>query len=136
MVTSIQDLEVGQCKELRVSVPADAIAQFVTLSGDGAPLHTDAEFAKKAGYDGPVVHGAYLAALISRFVGMEFPGSRSVLERMDLSFRGPCYAPTELTITGTVKQVSEAVSSVALTITVQNPEGIVLVSGKTWHRIS
>jgi acyl dehydratase len=105
------------------------------LSGDRAPLHTDTEFAKAAGFEGVVVHGAYLVALISRLVGMEFPGAKAVLERMDMAFRKPCYAPCEVKLAATVRQISEAVATIILDIVITNDEGAVLASGKTWHRI-
>ncbi|WP_081494919.1 MaoC/PaaZ C-terminal domain-containing protein [Bradyrhizobium liaoningense] len=77
---------VGQTHHLGIPITRDDLARYVALSGDTAPLHVDAEFAKAAGFDGVVVHGAYLMALVSRLVGTEFPGPRSVLERAELPF--------------------------------------------------
>jgi 3-hydroxybutyryl-CoA dehydratase len=131
----ISDYQRDQCKTLVVSVPADAIERFVALSGDAAPLHTDAAFARKAGFKAPVVHGAYLTALVSRFVGMEFPGADAILQRMDIGFHSPCYAPADLTIKGTVAQVSEAVATIVLQINIQDADGGLIASGRTWHRI-
>jgi acyl dehydratase len=131
----ISDYQRDQSKTLAVSVPADAIERFVDLSGDAAPLHTDAAFARNAGFKAPLVHGAYLMALVSRFVGMEFPGADAVLQRMDIAFRNPCYAPANLTITGTVTQVSEAVATMVLQISISLADGSPIASGKTWHRI-
>lgn len=81
------------------------------------------------------MHGAYLTALTSRFVGMEFPGANAVLERMDIAFHNPCYAPADLTIKGTVAQVSEAVATIMLKISISRADGSLIASGKTWHRI-
>lgn len=131
----ISDFAPDQTKSLTVSIPNDAIERFVEFSGDSAPLHTDPAFARNAGFDGPLVHGAYLTALVSRFVGMEFPGSDAILERMDIGFRAPCYAPTELIITGRVRQISEAVSTIVLDINISRTDGEIVASGKTWHRI-
>jgi 3-hydroxybutyryl-CoA dehydratase len=126
---------IGQTHNIETAImPAD-VARFAELSGDRAPLHTDASFAKDAGFEGPVVHGAYLVALVSRLVGMEFPGTGAVLERIDLAFRKPCYAPQDVVLTATVKQISEAVATVMLEITISDRVGSVLASGRTWHRI-
>jgi 3-hydroxybutyryl-CoA dehydratase len=111
------------------------VEQFAQLSGDQAPLHTDAQFATQAGFEAPVVHGAFLIALLSRLVGMEFPGPGALLERVDLAFRKPCYAPCELVLAAKVRQVSEAVASVILDVEISDARGQVLASGKTWHRI-
>lgn len=126
---------VGQTHHLGIPITRDDLARYVALSGDTAPLHVDAEFAKAAGFEGVVVHGAYLMALVSRLVGTEFPGARSVLERADIAFRKPCYAPCDVTLAATVRQISEAVATIVLDIAITDDSGTVLASGKTWHRI-
>ncbi|QOZ07230.1 MaoC/PaaZ C-terminal domain-containing protein [Bradyrhizobium sp. CCBAU 51765] len=126
---------VGQTHHLGIPITRDDLARYVALSGDTAPLHVDAEFAKAAGFDGVVVHGAYLMALVSRLVGTEFPGPRSVLERADIAFRKPCYAPCDVKLAATVRQISEAVATIVLDIAITDDSGTVLASGKTWHRI-
>lgn len=118
-----------------IPITRDDLARYVALSGDSAPLHVDAEFAKAAGFEGVVVHGAYLMALVSRLVGTEFPGTRSILERADIAFRKPCYAPCDVTLAATVRQISEAVATIILDIAITDDKGTLLASGKTWHRI-
>lgn len=126
---------IGQTHRLAIAITLVDLARYVELSGDGAPLHVDAEFAKAAGFEGVVVHGAYLMALVSRLVGTEFPGAWSILERADMAFRKPCYAPCEVTVAATVRQISEAVATIVLDIVITDENGTVLASGKTWHRI-
>jgi len=65
----ISSFQVGQSHKISVPINVGDAEHFVSLSGDAAPLHTDADFARKA-YDGPVVHGAFLNALVSRLVGI------------------------------------------------------------------
>jgi len=129
------DLVEGQEGRIRVTISRSDVDSFMVLSGDAAPLHTDQDFARRAGYSGPVVHGALLIAYVSRLVGMEFPGKFSILERVDVAFRQPCYAPCDLQVIGKVKQISEAVSSIVLEICLQDIQGRVVASGRTWHRI-
>jgi 3-hydroxybutyryl-CoA dehydratase len=131
----ISSFHVGQTRSIEVSIEPDHVVRFVELSGDAAPLHTDAAFAKAAGFEGTVVHGAFLVALVSRLVGMEFPGPRAVLERVDLAFRRPCYAPCRVTLAATVRQISEAVATIMLDVVISGPDEATLVSGRTWHRI-
>jgi acyl dehydratase len=125
---------VGDEAALEVEVTAETAAAFTALSGDDAPLHVDAGFARRHGFEGPVVHGALLLAHVSRLVGTRLPGPRSVLQKMELSFREPCYAPCRLRITARVRQVSEAMRTVLLDISVERGETL-LASGKTAHLI-
>ena len=130
----ISSFQVGQTCGISASINLRDVELFANLSGDAAPLHTNADFARDAGYEGPVVHGAFLIALVSRLVGMHFPGPNAVLERIDLSFRKPCYAPCEVDLNASVRQISEAVATIVLDITISNANGV-LASGKSWHRI-
>lgn len=125
----------GQTRSMTASIGPNDLAQYVLASGDGAPMHTDGEFARAAGFAGVVVHGGYLVALVSRLVGMEFPGPKAVLERVDIAFRKPCYVPCEIQLAATVRQVSEAVATIVLDIVISDRSGSVLASGKTWHKL-
>lgn len=131
----IPHFEVGAVHRTNAHVSANDVERFIDVSGDRARLHTDGAFAVRAGFKGPVVHGAYLVALVSRLVGMEFPGDCGLLERIDLAFRKPCYTPCDLVLSAKVRQVSEAVASLILDIEIADGDGQVLASGKTWHRI-
>ena len=131
----MSSFRVGQSHSIGAAIEPDDVVRFAELSGDSAPLHTDAAFAQAAGFEGPLVHGAFLVALVSRLVGMEFPGPKAVLERVDVAFRRACYAPCQVTLTATVKQISEAVATIMLEVVISGADGSVVASGKTWHRI-
>jgi 3-hydroxybutyryl-CoA dehydratase len=126
---------VGQEHRITARITADDVARFATLSGDHSPLHSDAAFARQRGFEGPLVHGALLASLVSQLIGVGLPGPDAVLERCDLAFRAPCYAPCDLELTGRVRQISEAVASVILDVTIVDSNGVLLMTGRTWHRI-
>ncbi len=128
-------LAVGQSHCMKAEITANDVERFIELSGDRAAIHTDAEFARRSGFDGPLIHGAHLVVLLSRMIGMEFPGEAAVLQRLDLAFRQPCYAPCKLLLTATVKQVSEAVASAIIDVEIADDTGRILATGKTWHRI-
>lgn len=129
------DFEVGQREEFKFSISETDVERFVQLSGDAAPLHTDSQFAVSSGFQGVVIHGALILARLSQFVGMTFPGPKGVLERMDIAFRAPCYAPCNLKVVGSVRQISEAVSSLVLDIAIHAEDETLVASGKTWHKI-
>ncbi len=126
---------IGQTAQISVRVSAEDVGSFAMVSGDDSPIHVNAEFALGHGFKGPLVHGAYLVALVSRLVGTVLPGSAAVLERIDLAFREPCYAPCTMTVRATVRQVSEAVGSIVLAIAVLSENGQLISSGKTWHKL-
>jgi acyl dehydratase len=48
----------GQERRIDVDISASDVASFIALSGDAAPLHSDEQFARRAGYSGTTVHMA------------------------------------------------------------------------------
>jgi len=129
----LEDLKAGDEAVLRVEVTPEAVRRFVDLSGDDAPLHTDAACARARGFRDTLVHGALLAAFVSRLVGTEMPGTLSLLQKLDLVFRAPCHAPCGLRLTATVAQVSAAVRSVRVRIKVEEESGRLLATGESAH---
>jgi len=131
----LEEFPEGRSASLTVEVTEAAVAEFVRLSGDDAPFHTDPAAARAAGFRGRLVHGALLGSFVSRLVGTILPGPRSVLQRMDLTFRRPVVAPAALELKATVKQVSPAVRSVRMAIEVRDGTGALVASGETSHSI-
>jgi 3-hydroxybutyryl-CoA dehydratase len=120
---------------LEAELTEQMVADFTRLSGDNAPLHTDASFAHSKGFEDRLVHGALLVALVSRFVGVHFPGPRGLWLKVDVRFPSPCYAPDTLTIRGRVVQASEATSSVVIDISIVNRRQVQVLHAKSFHKI-
>jgi 3-hydroxybutyryl-CoA dehydratase len=97
--------ELTEGVEARIShtVQDADVDAFARLSGDHNPLHTDRAYAKAHGFPDRVVHGAFLAALVSRFVGMELPGKRCLLLSLKLEFSAPTFPGDTLDITGLIE---------------------------------
>jgi 3-hydroxybutyryl-CoA dehydratase len=128
-------LRKGDERALTVDLTESMVQAFTEWSGDHAPLHTNDDFSRQAGFAKRIVHGAVLFSLISRFVGMHFPGPQSLWLKSEVKFHHPCYAPNTLTITGRVVSVSEAIASVMLDIDITNSDGLKIASARNYHKI-
>lgn len=113
-VRSFDSLTVGETAELNHVVTAIDIERFSEVSGDHNPLHTDSDYAASTDFKTRIVHGMFLGALVSRFVGMILPGKYSVLLTETMTFRQPVRAGETLLITGTISQKSEATRVVVI----------------------
>lgn len=111
---ALEDLAIGQRREFETAVGEADIDRFAVLSGDSSPLHIDAGFARRHGFDDRLAHGAYLVALVSRLVGMSLPGRNALLLKVEMSFAAPVVPGTRIRVTGTVEQISEAVRSAVI----------------------
>ena len=110
------ELTVGQRAAFSQRITAEMVDQFAALSGDHNPLHTNAQFATDRQFSDRVVHGALLAALVSRLVGMELPGRNSFLLDLKLSFLKPTFPGDELQVSAEIKSLHPAERVVSLRV--------------------
>lgn len=74
---------------------------------DRSPIHIDEDYAKSAGFSGRVMHGAILQGFLSHFVGMHFPGRRSLILSVNINYHRPSYLGDEIQLTALVRQKVE-----------------------------
>lgn len=116
---SLDQLGAGMEARFTQRIGDEDLNQFAGLSGDLNPLHTDREHARRAGYKDRVVHGAMLGALVSRLVGMELPGRRSLLLSMKLEFVAPSFPGDTVEVMGRIDSIHAADRVVVLKVSIR-----------------
>ncbi len=92
------DYSIGdQFRETRL-IRFEDVAKFADVVGDNNPIHLDKEFAEKSSFRGRIVHGAFLVGLISKILGVDFPGSGSIYLSQEIKFLRPVYVDTAIEI--------------------------------------
>ncbi|MES2942549.1 MAG: MaoC/PaaZ C-terminal domain-containing protein [Pseudomonadota bacterium] len=125
------DLSIGQTAAFEVLVSHQDLDRFIELSGDNNPLHADSEFARARGFVDRVVHGAYIAALVSRLVGVHLPGENCIVHSMNLQFKAPLVVGRRAEVQAVIDQLSDAVQAAILKITVTDLDaGQTVATGK------
>ena len=119
----------GQSVERTVHLTAALVDGFVELSGDSSPIHVSGEAARARGFQGRVVHGMLLGALLSGVIGTELPGARGVLQNLALAFRQPCVIGDIVTICVSVAAFHESVNTLILKILIKKQDGTTLATG-------
>ena len=92
--------------ELRVTPDKYLPHRYAGASGDYNPIHIDEEFAKSVGLPGRILHGLWTMAQVAR-AQTEAGGGPQSLRRLSVQFRGMGFPEQELTVTGTVRTVSD-----------------------------
>jgi 3-hydroxybutyryl-CoA dehydratase len=110
-------------------ISADDVRQFAEVVGDSNPIHLDVEFAEQSFFKKRIVHGAFLAGLISKVLGMDFPGEGTVYISQDSVFKRPVYVDTTVTVTVQVTQVLAEKRRLILDTIVLNSDGKACLSG-------
>jgi acyl dehydratase len=85
---------VGQTFSQEFSISKGAVTAFARLSGDQNPIHINKQAAIEAGFEREIAHGAYLGGLISKVLGIDFPGQGTIFLSQKLRFLKPAYVDT------------------------------------------
>jgi acyl dehydratase len=97
--------------ELKITPDRYLTVRYAGASGDFNPIHIDEEFAKQVGLPGRILHGLWSMAQVAR-AQTEAAGGPAALRRLSVQFRGMGVLEQELTVTGTVREVTDGVAIV------------------------
>jgi 3-hydroxybutyryl-CoA dehydratase len=132
---SIDQIKVGDRTFLRRKLTEQDIDQFASLTGDLSPLHMDNQYASSTPYGRRLVHGMFLASLVSCLVGMHLFGTRIVCLSQSFDFVQPVYAGEEVEVSGVVQHKQEATNTLVLRTQVSVLPDRVAVRGKAIVKI-
>ena len=110
-------------------ISAEDVKQFAEIVGDLNPIHIDAEFDANTKFKKRIVHGAFLGGLISKVLGMDFPGQGTVYISQNSVFKRPVFVDTTVTVQVKVTQVIHEKRRLVLDTAVLNADGEVCLSG-------
>ena len=125
---SFNEIVVGETASFSHRISEENIATFVRLSGDENPLHIDEEYARQTKLGGKVVHGLFLAALVSRLIGVYLPGKRSLLLFTEFRFKAPARIADTVKVEGRIIAKSPATRVVEVAVEVKK-DSINLLEG-------
>lgn len=100
-------LKVGDSYEVEFSFSQEDVQKFAEVSGDFNPVHLDEEYTAGTIYRKPIIHGFLGGSIISRVMGMEFPGEGTIYLNQTMDFRRPMYPGTSYTAVFRVLEVDE-----------------------------
>ena len=105
------------------------VQKFAETVGDLNPVHLDEEFAEKSFFKKRIVHGAFLGGLISKVLGMDFPGQGTIYISQTSVFKRPVYVDTSVSVEVKVTDVLPEERRLVLDTTILNAEGKVCMTG-------
>ncbi len=114
-------IEVGTVIEGRIfTVNRALLKAYADASGDQNPIHQNEEFALSVGLPNVIAHGMLTMALVGKFV-TDWAGGSSKVNHFGARFIKPVIVPVDtdvdLTVTGTVTEVTDRTISIELTAT-------------------
>lgn len=115
-----EDIVVGAKIEQSYVINRENYQKFLEAFQDYSPVHVDDEYARAAGFAGRVMHGAQINGFLSHFVGMIYPGRRSLLLAVDLRFLQPSYLGDKLQLVAETSQKVDAKKVIVLDVVFKN----------------
>ena len=124
------DFQVGDSASVSKFIGDEQVREFAHLVGDENPIHLDDEFAKQSRFGRRIVHGMWVASLISAVLGMKLPGPGTIYLSQTLQFIAPVYVGDTITATATIVQLREDKPIVTLETVCTNQESQVVLKGE------
>ena len=120
---SFEDMKPGMTESFFVEITKELQQQFENMSGDMNPLHKDAEFARRRGFQDRVVYGMLASSFYSTLVGVYLPGEKCLINECKISYHLPVYIGDRLLVEGTVSDVREGTRRIKVTGKMTNQNG-------------
>jgi 3-hydroxybutyryl-CoA dehydratase len=133
---SFEELQEGTVASRTYHLSRELYRGYLDLFGDRNPLHVDPAYARQQGFRDVVMHGGILHGCLSHFVGMCFPGRRSVLVSVDLAYLQPCYADDVIDLKAVISHRQESLRVVELGLTFHNSAAQLVARGHATVKIA
>ena len=124
------DLSVGMSAHFKRKIDDETIRLFAQVSGDVNPLHIDAYYARRSGFKDQVAHGMLCTSLFSELVGVYLPGENCLLTDISVVFSKPVFVSDEVTVDGSITQLSPVFKSGKIDATITNQNSEICVRAK------
>lgn len=111
-------IQIGDTFTFSRRITAEDVQGFADVSGDDNPLHLDPEFAATTPFGQPIVHGAFLLAVVSKVLGRDYPGHGAVAVSLSAKFVRPVPVGSEITVEVKVAEKIESRGHVRSRVTV------------------
>ncbi len=121
--------QVGDGTSFERFISAEDVRRFAEIVGDLNPVHLDEVFAENSFFKKRIVHGAFLGGLISKVLGMDFPGQGTIYISQNSIFKRPVYVDTTVRVEIKVTQVIPEKRRLVLDTHVLNSDGDVCMTG-------
>ena len=90
--------------------------KYCELSGDYNPIHTDLNAAKKIGKKNIIIHGNLTCSIVSKIIGMNFPGKGSLIIEQKVLFPNPIFPDDLIRFKFIVKEINTQLSTILISV--------------------
>jgi 3-hydroxybutyryl-CoA dehydratase len=129
-----EEFAAGMSVGFEFTVSQEDMDRFRDFSGDSSRIHVDETFARRNGFQGPVVYGAVMVAKLSYLVGMQLPGDLGLATEWKINFNNPLYVEERAAMRGEIAHVSAATRTIRLRFSI-HAGGRLIASGTAGSKL-
>ncbi|AJC73137.1 enoyl-CoA hydratase [Pseudothermotoga hypogea DSM 11164 = NBRC 106472] len=126
----LSEVQIGQEHAASFTITDEMVKTFAEITGDKNPVHLDEEYAKKTRFKKRICHGMLVASMISKVLGMDFPGPGTILVRQQLSYRAPVFVGETVEVRVSVMDKKEEKQRLILQTNVFKSDGTLAIEGQ------
>lgn len=123
------DLKIGQTAAIKEIASEETVQLLARATGDYNPVHLDDAYAQTTRFGRRIIHGLFVAGMVSKLLGTRLPGEGTVLLRQEMKYRRPVYIGDEIEASVTVAGIDEKKTRVALTYVCVNQSNELVMEG-------
>lgn len=125
-----KEIKIGLSQSFDAVITQKMMDDFLSMSADTNPLHTDREYAKEHGYPSQVVYGMLTASFYSTLVGVYLPGKFALLTAIDVSFNKPVFVEDKIKVFGEVSYMNDAFRQIEIKAYIENQDNVKVSKAK------
>ena len=112
----INNLKEGQSYTEEWRPTHNILRKYCELSGDYNPIHTNLDAAKKIGKNNIIIHGNLTCSIISKIIGMNFPGKGSLILEQKVLFPNPIFPEDLIRFKFIVKEINTQLNTILISV--------------------
>jgi len=124
-------IQVGDAEALSLTVSAETVNRYASLTGDLNPVHLDENYAARSFFKKRVAQGFLAASLISAVLGTRLPGPGTIYLRQELDFQSPVFLGETITARVQVLEKVDRQKKIKLRTWVENQNGRLVMDGSS-----
>jgi len=121
---------VGQSAVYKKTITEEDVNRFAEITGDINPVHLDEKYAETTPFKGKIAHGFLVGSMISKILGVDFPGPGTIYANQTMSFKAPAYIGDILEARVEVISYDEVKNKMVLGTEIKNHEGKIILTGE------
>ncbi|WP_448535524.1 MaoC family dehydratase [Pseudothermotoga sp.] len=124
------EVRIDQEYSVSFTISDEMVKTFAEITGDKNPVHLDEGYAKNTRFKKRICHGMLVASMISKVLGMDFPGPGTILVKQQLSYRAPVFVGETVKVHVKVIDKKEEKQRLILQTNVIKSDGTVAIEGQ------